>query len=303
MSTIRTRIARLTATRTMKGRTAVGRKSVIAGLALFVGLGSGLVVGGGPVAAARPQAPVIMGLFDVGEYRLYLRCTGRGTPTVVMDSSLGADSSTWAQVEPLLARYTRVCVYDRAGLGRSDPAPTPRTSQDMVDDLRTLLQVADVPGPYVLVGHSIGGFNVQLFAREDGGQTVVGVVLVDATPPEFPAVVAGLGGPVPTPEENPEGLDIVGSAAEVLSAPPVPPVPLLVLTHGIPILAPPLEGPWQGLQTAQARLSPHGRLIVAREAGHFIQDDQPQLVVRAVVEVVARAGRSVAHGAGVGAAA
>ncbi len=278
------------------------RRLAVVGLALLVWLGSGAVVSGSPANAARPAAPVIDELFDVGGYRLYLRCTGRGTPTVVMDASLGGDSSTWAQVEPLLARFTRVCVYDRAALGRSDPAPTPRTSQDMADDVLTLLRVAGVPGPYVLVGHSIGGFNVQLLARQDGGRTVVGVVLVDATPPEFPAVVASVGGPIPTPGENPEGLDIVASAAEVLSAPPFPPVPLVVLSHGIPILPPPLEGPWQELQAAQAGLSPQGRLVIARGAGHFIQDDQPRLVVRAVIEVVARA-RHLARSRGVRAAA
>jgi pimeloyl-ACP methyl ester carboxylesterase len=281
----------------------VRRRLVVTGLVLVVGVVPALAVSGGPAGAVRPQAQVVEGLFDVGGYRLYLRCTGQGSPTVVMDASLGADSTTWSQVEPLLARYTRVCVYDRAGLGRSDPAPVPRTTQEMVDDLTTLLRVAGVPGPYVLVGHSIGGFNVQLLARQDGGRTVVGVVLVDATPPQFPAVVESVGGPIPSPDENPEGLDIRAGAAQVLAAPPFPPVPLVVLTHGVPILPPPLEGPWQQLQAAQSQLSPFGRLIVARGAGHFIQDDQPRLVVRAIVEVVALARRDPARHRGFTAAA
>ena len=116
-----------------------------------------------------------------------------------MDAAGNEDSSTWSDVEPSLARVTRVCVYDRAGLGRSEPGPVPRTSQTMVDDLTTLLRVAAVPGPYVLVGHSIAGFNVQVFAREDGGDTVVGVVLIDATPPDFIAVLDSLGFPIPPP--------------------------------------------------------------------------------------------------------
>lgn len=283
--------------------TAVRRRLTATGLTLIVGLLVGLLAGVGPAGAARPQAPVIEGLFDVGGYRLYLRCTGRGSPTVVMDASLGADSGTWSAVEPLLARYTRVCVYDRAGVGRSDPGPVPRTSRTMADELTTLLHVAGVPGPYVLVGHSIAGFNVQLLAREHVGQMVVGVVLIDATPPGFVAVVESIGEPIPSPEENPEGIDIRASAAEVLAAPPFPPVPLVVLTHGVPILPPPLEGPWQELQAAQARLSPEGRLIVARGAGHFIQDDQPRLVVRAVVQIVAEARRNVRPNRGVSAAA
>ena len=152
----------------------------MAAVALMVGLAA-VTVGVQPAGAAAPRHGVIEGLFDVGGYRLYLRCTVEGNPTVVMDASAGEDSSTWSDVEPSLARVTRVCVYDRAGLGRSDPGTVPRTSQTMVDDLTTLLRVAGVPGPYVLVGHSIAGFNVQLFAREDGGDTVVGVVLIDAT--------------------------------------------------------------------------------------------------------------------------
>ena len=173
----------------------------------------------------------------------------------------------------------------------------------MVDELTTLLRVAGVPGPYVLVGHSIGGFNVQLLAREDGGRTVVGVVLIDATPPQFVAVVESVGAPLPSPEENPEGMDIRASAAEVLAAPPFPPVPLAVLTHGNPILPPPLEGPWQELQRAQSQLSPTGRLIVARGAGHFIHVDLPRLVLRAVIEVVAEARRNLRTGRGLSAAA
>lgn len=249
----------------------------------------------GATAEAVPASTDVEGLFDVGDHRLYLRCTGQGRPTVVMDASLGADSRTWHAVEPEIARTARVCVYDRANVGRSDPAPAPRSSGTVVDELRALLVKAGVPGPYVLVGHSIGGLNMLLFARQDGGRSVAGVVLVDATPAEFPAIVAAAGFPVPTPEQNPEGIDLWASGAEVLAAPPFPAVPLDVLTHGVPILPPPLEGPWQVLQAAQAELSPLGRLVVADGAGHFIQDDRPDLVIASVVSVV-RSARAHADG-------
>ena len=183
-----------------------------------------------------------------------------------MDAAANEDSSTWSDVGPSLARVTRVCVYDRAGLGRSDPGPVPRTSQTMVDELTTLLSVADVPGPYVLVGHSFAGFNVQLFAREDAGDTVVGVVLVDATPPGLIALYDSLGIPIPPPDdtvENPEGLDFRASAAQVLTAGPFPPVPLVVLTHGSPgdLGAPGggLAGAASGAVTALAHGAPHRR--------------------------------------------
>jgi pimeloyl-ACP methyl ester carboxylesterase len=270
-----------------------------------------VTVGVQPAGAAKPRHGVIEGLFDVGGYRLYLRCTGRGNPTVVMEASAGEDSSTWSDVESSLARVTRVCVYDRAGLGRSDPNPSdpktdPRTSQTMVDDLTTLLDVADVSGPYVLVGHSIAGFFVQLFAREDAGDTVVGVVLIDATPPDFIAVLDSIHYPIPPPEDtvnNPDGMDFRVSAAQVLAAGPFPPVPLAVLTHGTPgDLGPPLEEPWQEMQLAQSQLSPKGRLVVARRSGHYIQNDQPGLVFGAIVVVVAVARHHAARGHAVSAA-
>jgi Alpha/beta hydrolase family len=281
-------------------------KTRIAIYVAFILLAStALMVGVQPAVAVAPRDNVIEGLFDVGGYRLYLRCTGNGSPTVVMDAGGSDDSSIWSKVEPSLAPVTRVCVYDRAGLGLSDSAPIPRTSQTMVDDLNALLRVADVPGPYVVVGHSIAGWNVRLFASEDGGDTVVGVVLVDGTPPEFIALLDSIGFPIPPPEDtenNPDGLDFRASAAQVLAAGPFPPVPLIVLTHGSPGYGPPLEEPWQALQVAQSQLSPEGRLIVARTPGHYIHVDQPRLVFRAIVQVVAWSRHDAARGHAVSAA-
>lgn len=243
-----------------------------------------------PAAAAAPRGNVIRGMFDVGGYSLYLRCNGEGSPTVVMDAGGNEDSSTWSDVRPALVRITRVCVYDRAGLGRSEPGPVPRTSQTMVDDLTTLLSVANVPGPYVLVGHSFAGWIVQLFAREDDSNAVVGVVLVDTMPPGIVALYDSLGIPIPAnddTEENPEGLDFRVSAEQVLTAGPFPAVPLVVLTHGSPPGGQdPLEEGWQEMQVEQSQLSPMGRLIVAHKSGHFIHNDQPRLVFRAIRKVI-----------------
>jgi pimeloyl-ACP methyl ester carboxylesterase len=116
-------------------------------------------------------------MVDIGGYRLHLSCTGQGSPTVVLESGLAEPALEWASVQQSLEKTTRVCSYDRAGLGWSEVGPARRTSQQMVNELHTLLLYAGVQGPYVLVGHSLGGFNVRLFAHEYPTETA-GIVLV-----------------------------------------------------------------------------------------------------------------------------
>jgi len=116
---------------------------------------------------------------DVGGYRLHVHCVGEGNPTVVLDAGLGGFSLDWSLVQPELAATTRVCAYDRAGYGWSDPSPHARTASQIADELHTLLVNAGIQGPYVLVGHSAAGKHVRLFASRYP-QAVVGMVLVDA---------------------------------------------------------------------------------------------------------------------------
>jgi pimeloyl-ACP methyl ester carboxylesterase len=118
-------------------------------------------------------------LVDVGGYRLHIYCVGEGSPTVVLDAGLGGFSLDWSLVQPQLAGSTRVCAYDRAGYGWSDPSPQARTPQQIADELHTLLVNAGIQGPYVLVGHSAGGRHIRLFADRHP-QDVVGMVLIDA---------------------------------------------------------------------------------------------------------------------------
>ena len=243
----------------------------------------------------------VEGLFDVGGYRLYLRCSGQGSPTVVLDAGLGNTSATWAQVEPAVAGFTRVCTYDRANLGRSDRGPVPRTSQTIVDELQALLRAAGEPGPYVLVGWSFGAFNMQLFARQDGARAVIGMVMVDGTPAQWIEVSDRVGLPVPTPQQIPEPVDLRSSAVEVLSAPPFPDIPLVVLSRGIPVFADPgLERTWQDLQVAHSQLSPRGELVIAEGAGHRIHTQRPDLVIDAIRQVVEAARADLRPGRGCG---
>ena len=118
-------------------------------------------------------------LVDVGGHRLHLHCVGTGSPTVILEAGLGENWLSWHLVQDSIAGVTRVCAYDRAGLGWSDAAPGPLPSAQVAESLHTLLNNADIQGPYVLVGHSYGGFHVRSFAYQYP-EEVAGIVLVDA---------------------------------------------------------------------------------------------------------------------------
>src|SRR3954469_6364446 len=156
---------------------------VIAFLALAAVGGAYATVG----AAADARAYPIPGqLIDVGGHRLHLNCTGSGSPTVVLQPGAGEFSSNMGWITPAVARATRVCVYDRAGRGWSEPADTPQDGTQIATDLHTLLQRGKVPGPYVLAGHSFGGLYVLAFAARYPDE-VAGMVLIDSTAPASPA--------------------------------------------------------------------------------------------------------------------
>lgn len=122
-------------------------------------------------------------LVDVDGRKMHIYCTGEGSPTVVLDSGLGDTYRSWRRVQPEIAKFTRVCSYDRAGLGYSDPSSQPRTAKVIAGELHQLLQAAAIAPPYVLVGHSMGGYDVRLFASLYRDE-VVGMVLVDASHPD-----------------------------------------------------------------------------------------------------------------------
>ena len=128
------------------------------------------------LAATPPPGQLV----DIGGYRLHLWCTGIGAPAVILDTGLGGSSLGWYSVQPDVARFTRVCSYDRAGMGYSDPGPSPRTARRIATELATLLARSGIAGPVVLVGASIAGFNVRMFAS-DHPELAAGLVLVDAS--------------------------------------------------------------------------------------------------------------------------
>jgi pimeloyl-ACP methyl ester carboxylesterase len=151
---------------------------VIASLALAA-LGAGYQT---VAAAAEPRAALPGQLVDVGGHRLHLSCTGSGSPTVVLEPGAGEMAASLGWITPTLARTTHVCVYDRAGRGWSDPTDGPQDGVQIATDLHALLHRADVPGPYVVAGHSFGGLYALAFADRYPDE-VAGMVLVDSTAP------------------------------------------------------------------------------------------------------------------------
>lgn len=119
-------------------------------------------------------------LVDVGKFKLNLYCTGQGSSTVVLESGLGDALDSWIRVQPEIARFARVCSYDRAGYGYSEPGPMPRTSDRIAGELHAALGAAGEKPPFLLVGHSFGGYNVRVFNGKYSDE-VAGLVLVDAT--------------------------------------------------------------------------------------------------------------------------
>lgn len=272
-----------------------------------------------------PDASTFAGRVDIGsQRRLYLECRGSGRPMVILEAGAGNDAAIWdtialpphsgeTAVLPGVATFTRVCAYDRPGTvldpadpahrSRSDPVAMPRTAQAMVADLHSLLHAAGMPGPYVLVGHSFGGLVVRLYGSTYPDE-VAGMVLVDAAQEDYYAGVQALLTPTqwaayahPPADQEPglEQIDTGASAAEMRQAAaksPLRPMPLVVLTHGrpwdwpqgYPVAA--LEALWTRLQHRLVALVPNARLVVAARSQHYIQLDQPDLVIDEIRQVV-----------------
>jgi pimeloyl-ACP methyl ester carboxylesterase len=223
---------------------------------------------------------------DVGGYELYLQCIGEGTPIVVLEAGLGASgTSTWFEFQERFRSLTRTCTYDRAGLGFSDRRPRALGIPDgplMADELHALLEGAREPPPYVLVGHSFGGMVVRLYAAAYP-QEVVGMVLEDSSQEDeidaYREVNAGAW------VDGSIRIDIEASGRALRDAGDLGDLPLVVVTAGIyeDVLDPRFAF---DMQQRLAELSTTVVHVVAKGSGHFVHDQNPQLVAQAIGEVV-----------------
>lgn len=245
-----------------------------------------------------PSSPSLeAGRADIGGYSLAYQCEGSGSPTVILEAGYTASGiGTFGEkVQPAVASSARVCTYDRAGDGTSDPRPkdvTPLTADTQARELHALLEAIGVSGPFVVVGHSYGGIVVRAFAARYPDETV-GMVLLDASSePEIPVydrLHAGrwIDGTVePAPNQT---IDIHATVRNLLRAPDLGPMPLVVVTAGI------LEDQWLATvpalearaQTRLASLSSDSIHVLDRGKGHFLPENDPRIVIDAVRAVLA----------------
>jgi pimeloyl-ACP methyl ester carboxylesterase len=287
------------------------------------------------------QNPAPGQMVDAGGFKMHIHCTGEGSPTVILVSGLDDFSIMWSLVQPEIAKTTRVCSYDRAGLGWSETSPSPRTSTNMAKELHTLLVGANVEDPYAMVGHSFGGALARLYVHNYPDE-VVGLVLVDAAPPElferFPAwstaietkmkmfrvlePLSSFGLFALSPNSIPnrglpddaltqyraisvatdyykntivENEMFVKNLVEINAADTsFGDLPLIVLSRG---LFDPMPGltdkenqqarqAWSEMQAGMLKLSSNSKQIIAEKSEHFIQLQQPQLVIDAVMNIL-----------------
>jgi pimeloyl-ACP methyl ester carboxylesterase len=271
----------------MRGTDAV----VLSMLVAATGLATGGELRGG-------EAPSSGRLVDVGGHRMYISCSGEGTPTVVIDAGAGSWSTHFESIQAALAPTTRVCTFDRAGLGRSDPGPAPRTSRRMADELHSLLHAAGAAPPLLLVGHSLGGYNARIYQAAHPGE-VGGLVLIDAAhegqwerlPEEVRRAVEN-SLPMMRQQAGQAAAEFEAAFESAKQVPkePLGDLPLVVLTAarsfeafagtGIPVEA--SNQVWMALQDELAALSTLSVHMVSDRGDHRLNQTDPDAVVGAI---------------------
>ena len=229
-----------------------------------------------------------------GKRGLYVRCTGSGSPTVVMEGGDEDTGDSYAFAEPSIAKVTRTCVYDRANLGRSDPAAGPRGLSDLVGDFEGLLQAAKIPGPYVLVGTSGGGYISAGYAYEHP-EEVAGMVFVDVPAPfrNPPQVIVEETDPNdPSNIEHRDYLQVEKDAWAARKR--IGDIPITIISNEYStaeINGSPFPSEARGMrrnvsdQKGWLLFSPRAKQMVVH-TGHAVEEEDPQVVIDAILDVV-----------------
>lgn len=247
---------------------------------------------------------------DLGGFKINTAEAGSGAPAIVFVAGLGEDLSTWHNVQPQVAQLSRTFSYDRAGLGKSDSSPASKSVEHMTSELHAVLSAAKIPKPYVLVGHSLGGAIVQLYAFTYPDETA-GLVFVD---PEDGRLLDRLQAQMPadqwnarqkmldqmmsqaSPAQKAEIVESRASGKALANALPLPRVPVVLLTGTLKdpnFPGNPLEQDLKlELQKELLAQLPHAHHVLVPNSRHYIQDDAPNLVIDAIQEVVNKARNS-----------
>lgn len=276
------------------------------------------------IASSNPPAGRLV---NSNGRRTHILCLGSGTPSVIFISGLGETYASWSKVQSDVARSTKACSYDRAGLGWSDPAPGPRDVNQMAGELHELLAASGLVPPYVVVGHSLGGGVAQAFDAKYP-QEVAGMILVDSVTPGFlrrmtldawdqnmlrtarrmkrlaPFGIARLLGNCQMDNRplihcadfwatfTAERDSLPGSVREVGEVRSIGDTPLQVLSRdpdpAVGWGSPESHRAWEEMQEELPRLSTQGRQRVVSGATHYIQDDRPEEVIAAVADMLSR---------------
>jgi pimeloyl-ACP methyl ester carboxylesterase len=258
-------------------------------------------VGAQEATPEATPAPRFTDTVEVDGRRLGLTCEGSGSPTVVLIGGLQrASDIVWPSAVDAIGPLTRICVFDRGGMGPSDPQPhSPQTAADVVADLHAALKAAGEAGPFVPVGFSVGGLFARLYASTYAVE-VAGLILVEGTPPGVNTLDFGLDW-FPSEEERAAAatyatgtdpsitspIDFFASDGQIFVAPSPPRVPTVMLVAGTIDPELPLLGSvtWYEGQANQAR-DLGARIVIAEQSGHFVPLDQPELVIAAIEDVI-----------------
>lgn len=273
--------------------------SIILGIATSETVGRAAVTA--PPAPSRHTAQAMAGVVPISGRGFYVTCAGAGSPPIILEGGYGGGVRDWSEVLPALAQTSRVCAYDRAGVGLSDPSPdAPHTAVDASRDLQALLEAIDVHEQVVIVGFSIGGLLARYHAAKHP-DLVAGLVLIDPTPPTWPAIDLS-NTPFPArraklealsgfDNREPELLDVLKTGSQVLAATPAR-SPVIMVTSGIKSANPGMPGDdlervLTGLQDDQARVQ-RADHRVAERCTHQIPMQCPETVITAVQQMLDR---------------